>query len=36
MDTGGDLLVIELGALVLALAVVARLARRIGLSLISI
>jgi CPA2 family monovalent cation:H+ antiporter-2 len=31
MDTGGDLLVIELGALVLALAVVARLARRIGL-----
>ena len=31
MHTGGDLLVIELGALVLALAVVARLARRIGL-----
>ena len=31
MDTGGDLLVIELGALVLALAIVARLARRIGL-----
>ncbi len=31
MNTGGDLLVIELGALVLALAVVARLARRIGL-----
>ena len=31
MHTGGDLLVIELGALVLGLAVVARLARRIGL-----
>ena len=31
MNTGGDLLVIELGALVLVLAVVARLARRIGL-----
>ena len=31
MNPGGDLLVIELGALVLALAVVARLARRIGL-----
>jgi len=31
VHTGGDLLVIELGALVLALAVVARLARRIGL-----
>ena len=31
MHTGGDLLVIELGAVVLALAVVARLARRIGL-----
>ena len=31
MHTGGDLLVIELGALVLALAVIARLARRIGL-----
>ena len=31
MHTGGDLPVIELGALVLALAVVARLARRIGL-----
>ena len=31
MLAGGDLLVIELGALVLALAVVARLARRIGL-----
>jgi len=31
VDTGGDLLVIELGALVLALAIVARLARRIGL-----
>ena len=31
MHTGGDLLVIELGALVLALAVVARLARRVGL-----
>ena len=31
MHTGGDLLVIELGALVLALAVVARLARRIGI-----
>ncbi|MCE2512980.1 MAG: cation:proton antiporter [Acidimicrobiia bacterium] len=31
MHTGGDLLVIEFGALVLALAIVARLARRIGL-----
>ena len=31
MHAGGDLLVIELGALVLALAVIARLARRIGL-----
>ncbi len=31
MHAGGDLLIIELGALVLALAVVARLARRIGL-----
>ena len=31
MHTGGDLLVIELGAVVLGLAIVARLARRIGL-----
>ena len=31
MDTAGDLLVIELGAVVLGLAIIARLARRIGL-----
>ena len=31
MHTGGDLLVLELGAVVLGLAVVARLARRVGL-----
>ena len=31
MHTGGDLFVIELGAVVLVLAIVARLARRIGL-----
>ena len=31
MHTGGDLLVIELGAVVLGLAVVARVARRVGL-----
>ena len=31
MHTGGDLLIIELGAVVLGLAIVARLARRIGL-----
>ena len=31
MHTGGDLLVIELGAVVLGLAVVARIARRVGL-----
>ncbi|MYJ13363.1 MAG: cation:proton antiporter, partial [Acidimicrobiia bacterium] len=31
MHTGGDLLIIELGAVVLGLAVVARLARRIGI-----
>ena len=31
MDTGGDLLIIELGAVVLGLAIVARLARRIGI-----
>ncbi|MCY4423190.1 MAG: cation:proton antiporter [Acidimicrobiaceae bacterium] len=31
MDTAGDLLVIELGAVVLGLAIIARLARRIGM-----
>ena len=31
MHTGGDLLIIELGAVVLGLAIVARLARRIGI-----
>ncbi len=31
MPTGGDLLIIELGAVVLGLAVVARLARRVGI-----
>ena len=31
MPTGGDLLIIELGAVVLGLAVVARLARQVGI-----